>query len=64
MTSLFEALFTLLAEEGPAVQPQQVNAILADPECMADRVIRLRAQMAEEGQAFPPAGETTGAPLE
>lgn len=57
MISLFDALFTLLAEEGPAVQPHQVNAILADPECMAERVARLRLQMDDEGVPGPLAGQ-------
>lgn len=52
MTTLFEALFALLAEEGPSVRPQQVNAILADPECMAERVAQMRQQLDEERHIF------------
>lgn len=62
MISLFEALFTLLAQEGPAVRPEQVNAILADPECMAEQAAALRQQMADEESHVNPLSivHTTG----
>lgn len=46
--SLFEALLTLVLEEGQALEAHQVNAVLANPQAMAERWVALRAQAAAE----------------
>lgn len=49
--SLFEALLTLVLEEGQALEAHQVNAVLANPQAMAERWVALRAQAAAEIEA-------------
>lgn len=50
--SLFDALFALLLEEGPGLQASAVQAVLADPQTMAERVVAMRQQLDVEMAAM------------